>query len=259
MGVFFNMSVDKTLKILLSTVCPPWGCVCGCGQVPRSAKKCFSWYITYAKWGEKCQLVLVCFEKCFWCVKIISWEKNKMYYRLKSDAENFRNYRLPKKLSAIESTNISESYDGRSHKSTYMPIRFEMTLESEKEYPIADFQDSHMALCSEKTKNVIEEICDENEVEFFPCNLEGENEIYFIMNILGQEDCVDYEKSKFTRFPSNPNKIMFFEHIEFKEKINRHFFRIKDLKFQYFISEEAKEMLEKAGLKGLIFDDSLFI
>ena len=182
-----------------------------------------------------------------------------MYYRLTSDNENFRNYRFPKKLSSKESVELSESFDGRSHTDSYETINFEMTLASEKEYPVADFQESHVAFCSEKAKKVIEEICDENEVEFFPCNLEGENEIYFIMNILGQEDCVDYEKSKFTRFPSNLNKIMFFEHIEFKEKINRHFFRIKDLKFQYFISEEAKEMLEKAGLKGSVFDNKMFI
>ena len=181
-----------------------------------------------------------------------------MYYRLTSDNENFRNYRFPKKLSSKESVELSESFDGRSHTDSYETINFEMTLASEKEYPVADFQESHVAFCSEKAKKVIEEICDENEIEFFPCNLEGIDDKYYVMNVLGLEDCVDYDKSKFTRF-SSTGRIMFFEHIEFKEKINRHFFRIKDLKFQYFVSQEAKEKLEKAGLKGMVFDNKMFI
>ena len=65
--VVFCYIVDKFQFFLLSTVCPPWGCVCGCRQVPLGAKKCFSWYKKYAKWGKKCQLVPVCFEKCFGC------------------------------------------------------------------------------------------------------------------------------------------------------------------------------------------------
>lgn len=180
-----------------------------------------------------------------------------MYYRLKGDFENFRNYMFPKKFSAEESVAISESFDGRSHRNSYTPINFELTIEDEKKYPIADFQDAPMALCSEKAKQIIEEICSENEVEFLPCNLEMCDDSYYIMNILGVEDCVDYDKSKFTKFPSS-GRIMFFDHIEFKENIKRHFFRIKDIKNQYFISKEAKELLDRAGLNGLIFDDSLF-
>ena len=183
-------------------------------------------------------------------------EKN-MYYRLTSDNENFRNYRFSNKLTSLESVKLSESFDGRSHKDSYKTINLEMTLASEKEYPIADFQESYVTFCSEKAKTVIEEICDENEIEFFPCNLEGTADTYYIMNVLGLEDCVDYDKSKFTRFPST-GRIMFFEHIEFKEKVNKHFFRLKDLKFQYFISHETKEKLERAGLTGLVFDNKMF-
>ena len=54
-AMLFYMLVDKIQKKLLSTFCPPLFCDCGCRQVPPSAKKCFSWYITYAKQGKKCQ------------------------------------------------------------------------------------------------------------------------------------------------------------------------------------------------------------
>lgn len=181
-----------------------------------------------------------------------------MYYRLTSDNENFRNYRLPKRLSSLESVKLSESFDGRSHKDGYKTINFEMTLDSEKEYPIADFQESHVPFCSENAKKVIEAISDENEIEFLPCNLEGTEEQYYILNVLGLEDCVDYDKSKFTRFPST-GRIMFFEHIEFNKEVDRHFFRIKDLPYaHYFVSQEAKDKLEQANLKGLVFSNKLF-
>ena len=61
-----------------------------------------------------------------------------MYYRLTSDNENFRNYRFPKKLSSKESVELSESFDWRSYIDSYETINFEMTLASEKEYPVAD-------------------------------------------------------------------------------------------------------------------------
>lgn len=183
-----------------------------------------------------------------------------MFYLLNCDCENFRNYYLSKNLSANEAVELSKSFDGRSHGDSYTAITFFMTRKKESEYPIADWQTGCIPICSKKMKDVVEEMCSENEVEFLPCKLEGTDEVYYIMNILGLEDCVDYEKSKFTRFPSNPNKIMFFEYIEFKNKVNRHFFRIKDLPYcHYFVSQEAKEKLENAGLKGLVFDNKLFI
>ena len=150
----------------------------------------------------------------------------------------------------------ADLFDGRSNKETYKFVSFKLTKKTEEKYPIADIQTGYLPICSEKAKKVIEDICAENEVEFLPCGLEGTNEKFYILNILGLEDCVDYDKSKFTRFPSNPNKIMFFEYIAFKEKVNRNFFRIKDLPYcHYFVSQEAKEKLEASGLTGLVITE----
>lgn len=178
-----------------------------------------------------------------------------MYYRLIGNSENFRNY-----IMVDYSQEYADMFNGKSMAKGYKPQIFVLTKESEKEYPVADISTGYLPICSAKAKKVIEEIVKVDEVEFLPCYLDGVNEIFYILNILGQEDCVDYEKSKFTRFPSNPNKIMSFEYIEFKNKVNRHFFRIKDLPYcHYFVSQEAKEKLENAGLKGLDFDNKLFI
>ena len=178
-----------------------------------------------------------------------------MYYRLKDNLEDYRNYILDD-----ENRNFySGLFDGRSHKECYKMCNFVMTVRTENKHPVADIWFGDIPVCSERAKNVILTICNENEVEFLPCNLEGVEEQYYIFNILGSEDCVDYEKSKFHKFTST-GRIMFFEHIEFKEAIKRHFFRISDLKrCYYFVDEETKQKLEKEDLKGLCFDNSLFI
>ena len=133
-----------------------------------------------------------------------------------------------------------------------------MTRKREISFPMADIFFSDVPICSEKAKDVIESICNEGEVEFLPCIVEGIEDNYYIFNVLGAEDCVDYDNSDFVRFSSG--RIMFFKHIKFNKKIERHFFRITDLTNGfYFISEEAKQILENANLKGLVFDNSLFI
>ncbi|MBQ7467184.1 MAG: hypothetical protein IJS74_03860 [Clostridia bacterium] len=182
-----------------------------------------------------------------------------MYYRLSGDSENFRNYVLSKSLSPQQRIQIEESFNGTAQKDSYKPLNFYMTLATEKSYPIADFTSGSLPICSEKMKNILEKICDKNDVEFLPCYLEGTNETYYIMHILCFVDCIDYEKSKFTTFKSTPDKIMFFDHIEFKEKVNKNLFKIKDLPFTYyFISEKAKNILDSSDLKGLIIQDDLF-
>ena len=177
-----------------------------------------------------------------------------MFYRLTNNSENFRNY-----IMIGYTQEYANLFDGRLHKDKYKPITFKMTKETERKFPIADIQTGYLPICSEKAKKLIDEICDKNEVEFLPCELEGTDEQYYIFNILGLEDCVDYEKSKYKNYPSNPNKVMAFEHIEFNKTINRNFFRIKDLPYcHYFISEKAKEELQKSGLTGFIITDKLF-
>ena len=52
---------------------------------------------------------------------------------------------------------------------------------------------------------------------------------------------------------------MFFEHIDFKENVNRNIFRIKDLPYTYyFITEKLKLKLEEANLNGLTFSNTMF-
>lgn len=182
-----------------------------------------------------------------------------MYYMIKDNLDMYRNYILSDKDKMINNEMYYQAFDGKSHKVGYKPLNFVMAQASEKKRPIADVWVTVVPVCSQKAKDIISSICDEFEVEFLPCNLEGTNEQYYVFNVLGAEDCVDYNNSKFLRYPSS-EKIMFFEHIEFNKEIKKHFFRINDIKYShYFVNEETKEILEKAGLKGVFFDNSLFV
>ena len=181
-----------------------------------------------------------------------------MYYRLSCDSENYRNYIL-KENERFEMIDFANLFDGRPHKSDYQLVHFVMTVKSEIKYPVADIFLGPVPICSERAKDVILSICAESEVEFLPCGLEGVEEQYYIFNVLGTTDCVDYESSIFHRFPSS-GRIMLFEYIQFNKEIDKHIFRIEDLKRNhYFVDEKAKELLEKAGLKGLEFDNSMFV
>ena len=180
-----------------------------------------------------------------------------MYYRLTCNMDKYRNYYLKEEVKEGGELYF-ETFDGRSHKDIYTPRNFILTAKREIKNPIADMVFAY-PICSEKAKNVISSICDEGEVEFFPCTLEGCDETYYIFNVLGSEDCVDYEKSEFIKFPSS-GKIMFFNHIEIGKEVNRHIFRIKDIaKSHYFVDERTKKILEAANLEGLEFDNSLFV
>lgn len=181
-----------------------------------------------------------------------------MYYRISCDAENYRNYILKKEEVKEGDELYRDKFDGSSQKDNYETQTFVMTRKREVSFPVADIFFSDLPVCSERAKEVIESICNEGEIEFLPCEVEATEGNYYILNVLGAEDCVDYDNSDFVRFSSG--RIMFFNHIKFNKKIERHFFRITDLiNGFYFISEETKEILEKADLKGLVFDNSLFI
>ena len=177
-----------------------------------------------------------------------------MYYRLIGDNENFRNY-----IMVGYTQDYANMFDGRSHKSTYKKTEFKLTKETESTYPIADFIGvGYIPLCSKKMKGVLETVCEKDEIEFLPCKLEGINDDFYIMNVLGLEDCVNYEESDYETFKSS-DRIMFFNKIKLKKEIQRHVFRIIDLPYcNYFVSEKVKNKLESAGLKGLKFDNTMF-
>jgi len=111
---------------------------------------------------------------------------------------------------------------------------------------------SHIPILSEKAlKQLVALIQDE--VEILPTIFDEGN--FFIINILGVLDCIDYDKSEYKTFSSG--RIMRFEKFEFIEKAiqNKHIFRLKDLPLSYpYVSDQFKNIVEKNNLQGFKFE-----
>ncbi|SUC82804.1 Uncharacterised protein [Pannonibacter phragmitetus] len=102
-------------------------------------------------------------------------------------------------------------------------------------------------------------------VVFAPVQIEGKqtSQDYFLMIIETQIDCVDEDRSNFSKYdcfdPIRPDLAgsyrSFFNLVVDPEKINSsNIFRIKKYLGVIIVSEEIKERFEKAGVVGVIFE-----
>lgn len=115
-----------------------------------------------------------------------------------------------------------------------------------------------LLIIDSKVKNVLD-MNDFQEVEYIP--IEIENQIYYIINVLKvNSDCLNLEKSKILRFPSDfPNlnvrgKIgTIWKTVLYKEKIQGHIFRIKEYPSDIYVDELFKCLIEENGFTGIHF------
>ena len=174
-----------------------------------------------------------------------------MYYRIMGDAENFANF-LPKDYTM----EMAQRFDGRSLMAEWKPLHFELTDYGDNR-PLPEIITGYIPVCSARVYEAIKDAC-KGIVEFLPCTLGHKKHDYFVFNILGAKNSVDYERSVYHRFPST-GKIMFFKTIVFKDDITDPLFRISDLPYTYFFcTEEFKKLLESIGTKGAVFSTELF-
>ncbi len=174
-----------------------------------------------------------------------------MYYRIKSDSENYANL-----LPTNNSIELGETFDGRSHIENWKGLHFDLTLKDDTR-PIPEISIDYIPICSRRVYEAIKEICC-GFVEFLPCTVGEENLEYYVFNVLGRQDLIDYERSRYQRFVSS-GRIMFFNKIVFKEEIKNPLFGISDLPYAFlFCTEEFKALLEGIDVKGVMFSKELF-
>ena len=145
---------------------------------------------------------------------------------------------------------------------------FEYFLEAKnKTGKLTDYISSGRALppiISDKFKNLLSNLKEETleNIQFIPIKINNHNKSnkeYFIFNSLNNIKCFDWEKSKYTRFPSFltklqnfPNKI---EELVFNNKAigSRNIFRMYESNRFIFISKEMKDILEANNITGIEF------
>ena len=174
-----------------------------------------------------------------------------MYYRITGDAENFANF-LPQNYTM----KLAEQFDGRSLADGWKGLHFALT-DPKDERPIPEIITGYIPICSRRVYENIKDVCSEF-VEFLPCTVGEEKKDFFVFNILGAQDSVDYENSVFQRFKTG-NAIKYFERIAFKEEVQTPMFRIRDLPYTYFFcTEKLKALLEQINVQGICFSKELF-
>ena len=174
-----------------------------------------------------------------------------MYYKLTEDLDNFSGI-----LPVNYSMELASSFDGRSHAALWEPIHFEKMDKSDLR-PLPEILTGYIPICSARVYEAIKDVCN-NIVEFLPCTIGDERLEYYVFNILGSLDVVDYDRSIYQRFPST-GRIMFFKKLVFKETVEVPLFRIPDLPYTYFFcTEEFKVLLEGIDCRGAKFLSDMF-
>ncbi|MCT4616430.1 MAG: hypothetical protein N4A49_16365 [Marinifilaceae bacterium] len=79
---------------------------------------------------------------------------------------------------------------------------------------------------------------------------------YISIQLKTRFDCVDYEKTIFKKFNSQPNKLGLVRKLVLKDLSVNYppIFRINEKPSSLFVSAEAKEALEAANIKGCVFE-----
>lgn len=87
-------------------------------------------------------------------------------------------------------------------------------------------------------------------IEALPLHCETEK--LYAINVLAVADCLDHSRSQFERFPDG--RIMMVDKYVFLEGcLDKHIFRIPELKVTIFVSDNFKMLVENSKLEGLIF------
>ncbi|MCG8573048.1 MAG: hypothetical protein MJB14_23190 [Spirochaetes bacterium] len=115
-------------------------------------------------------------------------------------------------------------------------------------------------LISQKLKNILEKEVDQK-IEYLPftlinCKGKQEPSLYYILNVLDIEDCVDLENSKYRESHIAPGTFSSLRILNLeKEKINPELkiFRIKQKTRLLIIRDDLKNFLESNNITGLEF------
>ncbi|WP_299460869.1 DUF1629 domain-containing protein [uncultured Microscilla sp.] len=127
---------------------------------------------------------------------------------------------------------------------------------------------STFLVISERFKTLFENFQDDIQfIEFIPLRLENlksneKSEKYYLLNILNNIECFDWEKSSYTRYPKDifPDQQhlirkvdkLVIDHKPIKE---RNIFRVAEKPIPIYISQKLKDAIEEADLTGVEFHE----
>ncbi len=122
--------------------------------------------------------------------------------------------------------------------------------------PIADFSDLYpgILVLNDKAVNKLEKYF-ENTVEYLALNVKNSPVKFTMVNIINVIDCLDYEKSIFSRYPDD-GQIFHCRKYVFQESLvgKQHLFKAPEFaRAVLFASDAFKQTVEEEGLTGFVF------
>lgn len=110
---------------------------------------------------------------------------------------------------------------------------------------------------NEKVKQILLNICkSDNNVKFLNMKIEGEN--YYLLSILNNIECFDWDKSNYTTYSNKDILKEVSKLVIDTDKLNeRKIFRVKEYKFEIFIVEDLVLELKKNKVTGISFLESM--
>lgn len=109
---------------------------------------------------------------------------------------------------------------------------------------------------TERFKNFLEEKISTQKLRFIEGILHQKK--YFLLNIIGLRDCMDYEKSVYTTYKSVSLPHQISKLVVHETKVHHlDLFRLKDKPLHIFISLALKEIMQKENFIGLEYIESM--
>lgn len=122
------------------------------------------------------------------------------------------------------------------------------------------FADCDMPVVRGWIAEILCELCPK-EVQLLPAKVNGESEIYHLLNVLETSDCLDYGRSLYDLWTDrNPEKAgqLFCVHqliVKGNALTGRSICRVKDWEIVIIISEQLKNRLELRDIRGVFFQE----
>lgn len=145
---------------------------------------------------------------------------------------------------------VSFFEQGESIKHFWEPVY--MIRESPKKYTdFFEFYNNDLIAISQKARDRLDPLFGDK-VELLP--IETDAGKYYTLNVLNEIDCLDKDESKFAATPNGT--IVSYTTLEFnQQKIGRNIiFKIPELPYTVFVTDEFQDICEENYLKGLLFD-----
>jgi hypothetical protein len=189
---------------------------------------------------------------------LLDMEEDASYIQTSDDDENLRFY-----INGIEPKETPSII--------YFQANFNV-ISDESDYPIVDLG---IPVVSKKMLKVLTDLKNFEFKEISTCMIDDTfsgkifnekkelldnvptNRKFITLQILSYTSCFDYDNSVFRPLRSNPDLPGIIKKMVLKEpdKGFPPIFRIKESSSKLFVSEEAKEALERADIKGCIFEE----